>query len=101
MTDRSFRGLFFALALAGLLLDQASKYLVFKWLHNEPNETYVLAAAYFDLQGHHATEDGVTRPQVNQGALFGFLRDHGWLANALFAIISVIAAGAILFWATR
>src|SRR5262249_31613846 len=36
-----------------------------------------------------------------QGALFGFLRDHGRLANRLFAIISVVAAAAILYWATR
>ena len=38
---------------------------------------------------------------VNQGALFGFLRDHGPLANYLFAAISIVAAAAIVFWATR
>src|SRR5262249_23536777 len=97
MSERSFRGLFFALALAGLLLDQASTSLVFGWLRNVPNETYVLAPAYLQLEAHHV--DG--KPMVNQGALFGFLRDHRELANALFAVISVVAAGAILYWATR
>jgi lipoprotein signal peptidase len=99
MTDRSFRGLFFALALAGLLLDQASKYLVFQWLRDQP--PYVVIPGVFQLEARHvAAEDG-TKPMVNQGALFGFLRDHGELANALFAIISVIAAVAIVYWATR
>jgi lipoprotein signal peptidase len=98
MSDRSFRGLFFALALTGVLLDQASKYLVFQWLDND---SYLVVPGVFQLEAHHVTVDGVTRPMVNQGALFGFLRDHGPLANQLFAIISVIAAAAILFWATR
>lgn len=98
MTDRSFRGLFFALALAGLLLDQASKYLVFQWLHNT---AYEVVPGIFNLEAHHLTDAGVTRPMVNQGALFGFLRNHGTLANGLFAAISIVAAAAILFWATR
>src|SRR5262249_48437427 len=96
MTERSFRGLFLGLALAGLLLDQASKYLVFQWLHNTQHE---VVPGVFNLEAHH---DPVTsQPSVNQGALFGFLRDHGTLANGLFAIISILAAIAIVYWATR
>ena len=96
MNGRSFRALFFGLALAGLLLDQASKYLVFQWLHND---TYEIVPGIFQLEAHQ-TGDG-SSPMVNQGALFGFLRDHGELANYLFAAISIVAAAAIVFWAMR
>src|SRR5262249_47103811 len=97
MTDRSFRSLFFTLALAGLLLDQASKYLVFQWLHNEP--PYDAVPGVFQIDAHHVP--GPSQPLVNQCALFGFRRAHGGLANAIFAVISLAAAAAILFWATR
>src|SRR5438270_12314550 len=96
MTDRSFRSLFLALALAGLLVDQASKYLVFQWLHND---YYVIVPGLFQIEARQ--DPGTTLPLVNQGALFGFLRDHGTLANAIFAVVSIAAAAAILFWATR
>src|SRR5216683_1826574 len=96
MTERSFRGLFFALALTGLLLDQASKYLVFQWLHNT---THDVVPGVFYLDPRH--DDSTGQPVVNQGALFGFLRDHGPLANGLFAAISIGAAAAIVFWGTR
>jgi lipoprotein signal peptidase len=99
MADRTFRGLFWALALLGLLADQASKYGVFHWLQND--ERYLVVSGYFQLEAHHETDNGVTRPTVNKGALFGLGRDQGWLANALFAAISVIAAGAILYWSNR
>jgi lipoprotein signal peptidase len=104
MTDRSFRGLFFGLALAGLLLDQASKYLVFQWLHDDQYKVRQglfqseISSGLFEFETHEAG-DG-TYPGVNQGALFGFLRDHE-LANGLFAAISVVAAAAIVFWALR
>jgi len=97
MSDRSFRGLFFALALAGLLLDQTSKYLIFAWLDNTP---YPVVADMFNLEARHETNDPASRPLVNQGALFGFLRNHGTLANGLFAAVSIAAAVAIVFWAT-
>lgn len=105
MTDRSFRGLFFGLALAGLLLDQASKYLVFQWLHADEYRVqpglfrFNVVSGYFEFETHEAP-DGIY-PGVNQGALFGFLRDQETLANGLFAAISVVAAAAIVFWATR
>jgi signal peptidase II len=40
-------------------------------------------------------------PHVNQGALFGFLRDHKELANGGFAVISLLAAAAIIYWSTH
>lgn len=114
-TERSFRGLFWALALTGLLLDQASKYAVFHLLYNgsRAGELEVLPGA-FQLVAHY-TDTGT--PQVNKGALFG-LRFSQLLArlgviedaegdqrkrwdNAGFAVISLVAAGAIIWWSTR
>ena len=40
-------------------------------------------------------------PEVNHGALFGFLSQHVGLANTLFAIISLAAAVAIAWWSSR
>ena len=96
MSDRSFRGLFFALALVGLLLDQTSKYLVFAWLHNSSHD---VVPEVFNLEAHHETDDPASAPKVNTGALFGFLRNTTF-ANALFAAVSIAAAIAIVFWAT-
>jgi signal peptidase II len=100
MGERSFRGLFMAVALAGLFLDQASKYLVFGWLVEE--QRYEVIPGAFNLEAHHALQkDGTLRPMVNHGALFGFLREKEELANGLFAVISVAAAGVIIYWTTR
>ncbi len=46
-------------------------------------------------------EAGQRIPHVNQGALFGFLREHKTLANGGFALISLLAAAAIIFWSTH
>lgn len=40
-------------------------------------------------------------PYVNKGALFGFLGNHKELANGMFALISALAAFAILIWVLR
>jgi lipoprotein signal peptidase len=101
MSERTYRILLWILALTGLSLDQASKYGVFAWLANVPGHEYVVfrtdkggfqLVAQFD-------EGGV--PHVNQGALFGFLRDHKELANGGFALISFLAAAAIIYWSTH
>src|ERR1700731_2943230 len=64
---RSYRGLFWGLALAGLLLDQVSKYEVFKWLYpgshvvrdflgNERLENeHVIVPGVFKLHVAHGT----------------------------------------------
>jgi lipoprotein signal peptidase len=103
MAERSYRVLFWCLALIGLTADQASKYGVFAWLSSRPGNAYVL----FESQGHGGFQfvaqfdpdgDGKLRPHVNHGALFGFLRQHKTLANATFAVISLLAALAIIGW---
>jgi signal peptidase II len=40
-------------------------------------------------------------PHVNAGALFGFLSDHKTMANLGFAAISLLAAGAIIYWSRQ
>lgn len=103
MVERSYRVLFWVLALVGLAADQASKYGVFAWLYGREGQAYVMfkdperggfqLVAQFDLN-----QEGQLVPHVNHGALFGFLRQHKTLANAAFAGISLLAALAIIGW---
>jgi lipoprotein signal peptidase len=119
LAGRSYRWLFWSLALVGLLIDQASKYTVFHVLYLAnpdqrevfPGKRVELLAGKFELstqyQNHDTSDEGVLgwlrslgcdkTPYVNTGALFGMGRN----ANLLFAIVSVAAATAILAWSTR
>jgi lipoprotein signal peptidase len=103
MPLRSYRVLLWVLALTGLALDQSSKYGVFAWLAERSDHEYVVFRT--DKGGFQFVaqfEDGAGRiPHVNQGALFGFLRDHKTLANGGFALISLLAAAAIIVWSTH
>jgi len=108
MTDRSYRKLFWGLAAAGLVLDQATKYGVFRWLYDD--HTHAVLPGFFELVANYTREpssgvlrgwSGPTLPEVNHGALFGFLGEQVGLANALFAIISLAAAAAIVWWSSR
>jgi signal peptidase II len=122
MPERSYRALLWALALTGLLLDQVSKYGTFGWLEGVESNTYALfqtepggryfaeVPSPFDLQrdrgffltaGFERSAEGHKVPHVNHGALFGFLREHKTGANAGFAVISMLAALAIIFWSTQ
>lgn len=112
MAERTYRTLLWILALTGLSLDQASKYGVFSALANNPDHEYVVFrtdkggfqfVAQFERDefGMDRIEGGTRVPHVNQGALFGFLRDHKTLANSGFAFISLLAAAAIVFWSTH
>jgi signal peptidase II len=106
MTERSYRVLLWILALTGLALDQSSKYAVFAWLGEKPVHEYVLFRTDkggFQLVAQFENEEAGGRriPHVNQGALFGFLRDHKTLANSGFAIISLLAAAAIVYWSMQ
>lgn len=116
-TGRSYRWLFWCLALTGLVLDQASKYAVFTWLYNDgrgdtrtiiPNEgtpgAFYLDAHFTDkkeptegLLGTLRTLGGEYLPQVNQGALWGL----GSGLNTFFASVSIGAALAIIIWSCR
>jgi lipoprotein signal peptidase len=40
-------------------------------------------------------------PRVNQGALFGMGQGYAYLANYIFAGVSLLAAGAIIAWSMR
>ena len=51
--------------------------------------------AQFDVDA-----DGQRKPHVNQGALFGFGRQKKELANNAFAVISLLAAVAIVVWSS-
>ncbi len=102
MPERSYRVLLWILAVLGLALDQSSKYAVFAWLGEKPEHEYVVFRTDkggFQLVAQFDREDGGSRiPHVNQGALFGFLRDHKTLANSGFAVVSLLAAAAIVYW---
>jgi signal peptidase II len=116
MTVRSYRKWFAALAVVGLVLDQVTKYGVFRWLYNGTDYgTHKVFNGIFELSSEYTKTDaggGVLgslqtfsadkMPRVNHGALFG-LGDgnQGELANVLFAIISLLAAAAICYWSTR
>ena len=113
MPERSFRIVLWTLALLGVSLDQATKYGVFAWLSGVDGHSYALfstdsggfqVVAQFqrDDKGEEVRDGGGRRvPHVNQGALFGFLRDHRELANGGFAVISLLAAAAIIYWSTH
>ncbi|HZV03696.1 MAG TPA: signal peptidase II [Gemmataceae bacterium] len=112
MSERSYRILLWVLALTGLALDQSSKYGVFAWLGEKLEHEHVVfrtdkggfqLVAQFerDELGGDRVDSGRRVPHVNQGALFGFLRDHKTLANSGFAVISLLAAGAIIYWSTH
>jgi lipoprotein signal peptidase len=106
MRERSYRVLFWVLALAGLAADQATKYGVFAWLAEVPLNTYVIFAdrehrGFALVAQFEMTADGHKVPHVNHGALFGFLRDYQSAANVGFAVISLLAAAAILYWSTQ
>lgn len=102
MTERTYRGLFWTLALLGLLLDQGSKYGVFAWLyHDGQGGRYEVVPGAFELVSYFTTKDGAVQPQVNHGALFGLAGEYQTRANSVFALVSVLAAIAIVYWSTR
>ncbi len=114
MPERSYRWLLWGLALAGTTLDQWSKYAVFNWLREPPGQYEVVPGAFrllaqFDPRGDAATGllhtlrtlGGEGMPKVNHGALFGLGSEYAFVANAVFALVSVVAAAAIIGWSCR
>jgi lipoprotein signal peptidase len=116
MAERSYRWLLWTLVLVGFTLDQGSKYVVFRVLYNEGKDgQYVIVNGAFELLAQSSKEretsagllasmrtwSGDVLPKVNQGALFGLGGEYGPLANMIFAIVSILAAVAIVFWSTR
>lgn len=120
LKDRPYYWIFAILALVGFVSDQASKYIVFATLYPADDswceECHVIPGA-FSLKtnytpivdkGDHPlsflrTISGERIPHLNRGALFGIGNseeaENGW--NNFFAVISLLAACFILFWATR
>jgi signal peptidase II len=121
--NRSYRWLFWTLAILGLCLDQGSKYGVFAWLQDYPSNPYndreaevVPGVFYLSTtftneidQGDNwrsplRTLFGNKVPKVNHGALWGIgdrLEGTEDDFNHIFALVSVAAAVAIIFWSFR
>ena len=105
MPERSYRVELWTLALLGVSLDQATKYGVFAWLSGVDGHSYALFST--DSGGFQVVAqfqdgpDGKLVPHVNQGALFGFLKNYQTMANGGFAVVSLLAALAIGVWSMQ
>ena len=113
--NRSYRGLLWTLALMGGLLDLGTKYFAFRGLYHPSGEgsyevvpgAFRLLAQFTDVpptdgwRGTLQALNSPSRPRVNHGALFGLGTELQVWANTFFAIVSVAAAGAIVYWSTR
>jgi lipoprotein signal peptidase len=110
----SYVSTLWGLALAGVVLDQATKYGVFGWLYDERSYqgTYELVPGVFKflaqftdqreaslgLLSRLKTLSGNPLPRVNHGTLWSLGGEH---ANGVFAAVSVLAAMAIVYWSRR
>jgi signal peptidase II len=113
MKQRSFLWLFFGLAIFGFFADQMSKYKVFNWLAGSGHGSeYDVVPGWFKLIAQtdptvapcdcaFVKMNGPVHPRVNRGALFGLGDEQKHNANLFFMSISILAAIAILIWATR
>jgi lipoprotein signal peptidase len=125
MPERSYRVVLWSLALCGLLADQATKYGVFAWLEKVEGHSFAVFQSepqtrWFRMVPHEpdpeermkqrgfflevtfeAGAEGRLVPHVNHGALFGLWREHKTLANGGFALVSLLAAVAILVWSAQ
>jgi lipoprotein signal peptidase len=118
---RTYRWLLITLAVVGLTADQTTKYRVFRWLYNDSKfdettntNTYPVVPGFkliaqFDPEAPHCdcgfeglqTWSAPYMPRVNHGALFGMGSSKKGSANNFFALVSVVAAVAILVWGLR
>jgi signal peptidase II len=122
---RTYRCLLITIALVGLGIDQASKYGVFRWLYNNPSPdgkdvapnsfSRQVVPGWFELIAQFdpdaplcdcgfsalQTASAPVMPRVNHGALFGMGGSKKGTANGFFAIISAVAATAILVWGLK
>ena len=119
MAQSNYRWLLWVLALLGATLDQATKYGVFKWLYPTEAQSFqgerdVVPGAFKLLAQYTSvrepaesvfsplrTVSGELLPKVNHGALFGLAGEYAKVANALFAVVSILAAVAIIVWSRR
>jgi lipoprotein signal peptidase len=121
MAERSYRWLLILIAVAGLSIDQASKYGVFRWLYrggefqDVNGNSFEIVPGWFKLIAQFDAErpfcdcgfstlqswSAPVMPRVNHGALFGMGAQQKGTANWFFAGVSLFAAVAILVWGTR
>src|SRR5713226_2965805 len=106
MPERYYRILLWTVALVGIGLDQTTKYGMFAWLKNKPDQMHKVfdidTGPGFRLQARHQINDkGELEPQVNSGALFGWLGEYKDQANNGFAVVSLLAALAIVYWSLK
>lgn len=111
MTQKSYRGLLWSLAGVGFIIDQATKYGMFRWLYHPSHEGrmevlpgwFRFIAQYTDTPAANALQawNSPVLPRVNHGALFGVGGDYQIYANSFFAIVSLLAAVAIIVWSFR
>jgi signal peptidase II len=111
---RSYRWLFWTLAVVGVAVDQASKYGLFRELSNDGSggrivviaDAFFLDVNYLQPKQLELREDFLRplrvwsseyKPAVNKGALFGIGQDM----NATFAAVSIFAAIVVLYWQSR
>jgi signal peptidase II len=122
--NRSYRWLFWTLAIVGLSLDLGSKYGVFAWLYNYPpnqygdreveviHDVFYLSCTFTNIadtgdgwRTSLRTIFGDRLPKVNHGALWGIgdkrdgVEDSDF--NHIFALVSVAAAVGIVVWSFR
>lgn len=124
-TPRTYRCLFITIAVVGLGVDQASKYGVFRWLYNNPSSegkdvapnsfSRQVVPEWFELIAQFdpdaplcdcgfsalQTWSAPVMPRVNHGALFGMGGSKKGTANGFFAVVSAVAAAAILAWGLK
>jgi signal peptidase II len=118
MAEQSYRKVFWALAGTGVVLDQITKYGVFGWLYERHicpvvPQMFEIVASYTDKPASTplTTLSADKLPAVNHGALFG-KELPPWLveslggtsqlwSNRFFALISLLAAVAIIWWSSR
>lgn len=116
MTNRSYRGLLWSLAVFGCLLDVSSKYGMFRMLYRESGEGRIevvpgvfrfiaqftdVPPAAGDWRAPLQLWNGPYLPRVNQGALFGLGNDYQVYANGFFSVVSCAAALAIAVWSFK
>ncbi len=111
MTSKSYRGLLWSLAVGGFVLDQVSKYGMFRWLYHPSHEGrrevvdgwFRFIAQYTEVVPTNALQawNGPVLPRVNHGALFGVGGEYQIYANTFFALVSVAAAVAIALWSMK
>jgi lipoprotein signal peptidase len=113
-SPRSYRWLLWTLALLGVGLDQLGKYVVFDVMYEEATVrsplgrkaelTVIPGALKFHVEYAPEQDDaGYYLPHVNRGAFLGFGNSDGEGPNynLAFAVVSVLAAAAIVWWSTR